>query len=317
MTGMTAAFRNVQLARARAVSASLVLMVGGGWGSAAAVDIGLQTRAPVDGVSRDQGRAIDPIVIERLLEVSRLPPQSARSMTQLREGVMQGLAAEVFAGRLPVKRLTAIERLAERTYGDDVLLAPIRQALERGLRPGDAALLLTHLRSPLGQKTLDAEDATARDGGAGFARFVSTFPTLTDHEARLAAAVEMERALDFTEVVSRLGTDLQRAVLGGLSFSLPAHVRPGIDALMTKLDAEQATLAETMRLPMTNYLAFIYETLTLEELDALNVFVATPAARRFSAAIVAGMSGGMRRASIAFGDGLGRTLSTASLDAEI
>ena len=278
---------------------------------------------PLDGAPFANARAAvagkpDRASIERLLDAFRTEVQITRSMALMREGIRAGLGHEVRSGRLERKRLPRLEGLVDRSFGPDALLDSIREALASELLPGDVDPLLSFALSPLGQRALDAEDvATRGDVRAALGRFARTFGDHPEHETRWARAVEMERVIGFADAQAGFVIDTQRAMLGGLALSSGPAAHPELDILIARLDELRATLPDRMRELMTLQLAFTYRGLSLADQDAVLEHLSTPAAGRLSDALVRGMSEGLQRASIEFGDRLGRSTAIATIDEEI
>jgi len=207
---------------------------------------------------------------------------------------------------------------ARRAFDKEEMYKKLALALAKNLSADDVEYQLKSLRSPFGQKQHEAEQShTMDDSGAAFATFMKTFVKDPDAKKRMKVFRQLEREMKYASSLTQLTMDSQLAAMVGVMHALGKFDSDRVKAAYARLATTRPMMEARMRKTLTLYLAFTYESFSLEELEQVREEFSLPSSKRLLAGVMQGHSDALISGSLDFGQLLIDGIRTAEATEEI
>ncbi len=235
--------------------------------------------------------------------VQQIPASTTRSFDDL-----------VFGSELPVFLdqidMPALRVAVPEAFSVHRIESQLMEEIDARLDEADISGLLAWYRTPLGQRVRTAEQdyslLTHQDQFTAFQRAKSLDPAADD---RIELINRLDKTMAATESAVDTMMTIQIAFAMSLSPVLPLEQQLSMDAIVRMARENQNQLIELYRLQTRDALLFIYQDLSIDDLQAFNMQLTTVAGQRFVIAGNRGLTKGMFAAGIALGESISELVS--------
>jgi hypothetical protein len=245
----------------------------------------------------------EPRRLDELMEKSGMNKQLAETQAQVRAGFEQALAEGKANGSwvLGAEDTSSLMRAMGGSFAAGPMKAVVRRELERLLHAADETVVLEWLATPLGRRLTRLEEEAAKAEPAGMMREAGAlFSTLAP--ARVELVRRMVDAVDAPEAVAASTINMMTAILYGMSLSDPAlDAAAAMRKVREILEPQRAAMVAEANRVMLQTFAWVYRTVSDEDLEGYARFAESPAGRRYHQASVKAIEQATVEASVETG----------------
>jgi len=237
-------------------------------------------------------------MLDELMQKSGLWKQLAQIEPQMMFGAEQTQSGKT---KLPEADFARLKASISRSYAADRLRADMRKQLALELLPADQSAALQWLTSNLGTRITALEEQSGE---------LAEIRQREKEAGKLAAGLAparrnrieaLVRAMRVAESGASIIINTTLGVANGFAVAAPAGASSGLAALRAKLEAQRRRLVESLEVRMVTECAFIYRSLSDEEIAQYIAFADSPSGRNYHAATVGALDKVMTDASLNVG----------------
>ena len=165
-------------------------------------------------------------------------------------------------------------------YRAEIILHAMDQGLQKLLTAEDKKQLLAYYNSPLGKRTSELEKAASdpriQTEIAAFAQKPAAFAD------RVALYKQLDEAVGGTETQVAMLTNMSLAIQVGMFTASQGPGKVNVDALKAELEKNRPALAKQLEGQIVASFAYIYRSLSKEEINAYLKVIKSPAGQKFN-----------------------------------